>query len=97
MPDTADIGRDRASAYSREWSHQCLGGKSFAFIDAEGNIRVCSGMNQGCSNLRSMSYDFKHIWETSEEFQILRSRQRTCAETRTELVAIQETQSSERE
>lgn len=64
------------------WIHQCLAGKTFAFIDEHGKVYVCSGMCKECGDLRKEKYDFRAVWINSEVMQLLRQRSRSCVQTR---------------
>lgn len=64
------------------WIHQCLAGKTFAFIDEIGKVYMCSGMCKECGDLREEHFDFKKIWTGSELLQQLRDHQRSCVQTR---------------
>lgn len=94
LPNVMDNYQRGSCANDKEWNHWCLGGKTFAFISAEGNVKVCAGQPRVCGELRSNGYNFKEIWETSAVFGCLRSHERTCGETREQLSTVQETQSS---
>lgn len=83
--------------YTIDWEYWCLGGKSFAFIDAGGVVRVCMSEPLVCGNLRSSEYDFKQLWETSEVFLSIRNHDWTCAETQQRLNTAQEVQRFEQE
>ena len=76
------------------WSHWCLGGKSVAFINLNGIVQVCSGLQNECGDLRKNRYDFKSIWEKSVVFQQLRKCTQTCSETR-EMCKAEATHESE--
>jgi MoaA/NifB/PqqE/SkfB family radical SAM enzyme len=64
------------------WIHQCLAGKTFAFINDTGKVFACRGMCKECGNLREQNYDFKFIWKNSDIMQLLRENSRSCVQTR---------------
>jgi len=64
------------------WIHQCLAGKTFAFINQVGKVFVCSRMCKECGDLRDVDYDFKNIWTNSEILNYLREYSRSCEQTR---------------
>ena len=78
---TREEGDNGATAGS-EWNHWCLGGKTFGFISAAGDVQVCSGIPVDCGNLRKYRYDFRSIWFTSNVMKKIREQERTCSETR---------------
>ncbi len=67
-----------------EWKHSCLAGKTFAYINHEGQVQVCSGMSIECGNLRTNNYDFKKIWCESDVFRQIRQSTLLCSEMRAE-------------
>jgi radical SAM protein with 4Fe4S-binding SPASM domain len=54
-------------------NHGCTGGRSFAYITAEGIIQMCGELTIAAGSLRSSQCDFQSIWEQSRLFQTLRS------------------------
>ena len=50
----------------------CLGGRSFAFISAEGRVQPCGFLDVRCGDLRAEGLDFERIWDGSEIFEKLR-------------------------
>ena len=50
----------------------CLGGKAFAFVSSRGKVQICGFLDVECGDLRSVDFDFKRIWETSEVFRKVR-------------------------
>lgn len=73
---------DEKDGETREWKHWCLGGKSFAYITADGMVQVCSQLPIENGDLRQCGYDFKEVWESSQTFQRLRECVHTCTQTR---------------
>ncbi len=63
------------------FTHWCLGGKTFAYINIEGMVQICGGIEIECGNLREMKYNFHEIWNNSEVFSWLRNRSFSCPET----------------
>ena len=76
-----------------EWVHLCLAGKTFAFINSVGKVQACLGLPFECGDLCENGYDFKMIWQNSELFHQLRSRERTHRDTQSELGKLHEHQS----
>ncbi|MBI5476446.1 MAG: hypothetical protein HY964_06885 [Ignavibacteriales bacterium] len=64
------------------WIHQCLAGKTFAFINETGKVFACRGMCKECGDLREVNYDFKTIWKNSQILKLLRENSRSCVQTR---------------
>jgi len=59
----------------------CLGGQGFAFISHTGRVQLCGFLELEAGDLRSSSYDFKAIWETSSLFRDVREKEKyrgTC-------------------
>lgn len=81
FPDE-QVDLDFSAVRHPRWIHQCLAGKTFAFIDGIGRVFVCSGMCKECGNLREVNYDFKCIWMDSEIMNNLRKYTRSCVQTR---------------
>ncbi len=75
---------------TREWRHWCLGGRTYAFITADGIVRLCSQLPIEGGDLREAEYDFRRIWEHSETFRMLRDGIHTCSETREKLSDLTE-------
>lgn len=71
------------------WTHWCLAGKTYAYIDPAGIVRPCAGLSPACGDLRKNGYDFKTIWEESDIFTRLRQEIRSCSGTRTEIGTTQ--------
>lgn len=69
-----------------EWLHWCMGGKTFAFIAADGVVQLCAGISAQCGNLRDVGYDFSKIWERSPVLQCVRDNEWSCIETRERLI-----------
>lgn len=67
---------------SDRWLNWCMAAKSFAYIDAEGRVKGCSNIADVSGNLRDSRYNFKRIWDESEEFQKYRKEMRSCVGTR---------------
>lgn len=74
-----------ADSAEAEWNHSCLAGKTFAFITSDGKVHLCEGMQFECGNLRDNGFDFKEIWNSSEQFCRLRADQQSCEDTRSYL------------
>ncbi len=47
----------------------CTGGRSFAYITAEGIVQTCGELAVAAGSLKSSQYDFQSIWEQSRLFQ----------------------------
>jgi MoaA/NifB/PqqE/SkfB family radical SAM enzyme len=45
-----------------KWEYACLAGRSFAFIDETGRVRLCGGNADRGISLRDTGYDFRKIW-----------------------------------
>lgn len=58
--------------------HWCLGGKTFAFISATGQVQICSGLKKECGNLHNTNFSFSKIWNNSDIFNWIRSKNFTC-------------------
>ena len=67
------------------WTHWCLAGKSFAFINPEGVVQFCAGIPLPCGDLRANGYNFKEIWEHSEIFERIRQMKLSCSQIQIEL------------
>lgn len=65
-----------------EWLHWCMGGKTFAYIEADGTVQLCAGVPIRCGDLREVGYDFAKIWERSPVMQSVRDNDWSCTETR---------------
>jgi AdoMet-dependent heme synthase len=80
-PQYYRILRQQAKAEGLEVSEQtfglnartrgCLGGISFAFVSARGEVRPCGYFDLPAGNVREQ--DFREIWETSSLFEDLRN------------------------
>lgn len=63
----------------------CMGGKSFAFISASGQVKICGFLSVIAGDLREVDFDFHRVWTESELFNNLRDFKRyegkcgTCA------------------
>lgn len=64
------------------WMPVCLAGKTYCFISADGKIQFCPGMKVIVGDLREYHYDFKSFWLSSEVFNAVRVKNRSCSETR---------------
>jgi len=51
----------------------CLGGQSFAFISNTGRVQICGFLEETAGDVRTQSYDFRTIWETSPLFLEMRN------------------------
>ncbi|HLV31407.1 MAG TPA: radical SAM protein [Chitinispirillaceae bacterium] len=51
----------------------CLGGQGFAFISYKGTVQMCGFLDIPAGDLRTSSFDFGHIWETSPFFNEIRN------------------------
>lgn len=51
----------------------CMGGKSFAFISAMGDIKICGFLDVSAGNLREHAFDFHDIWQNAELLKDLRN------------------------
>lgn len=77
-----------ADTPTSEWMHWCLGGKTFAFIDVEGGLHLCAGLQVKCGDLRDKEYDFLKIWEESDVMKNVREHEWSCTETREEYLQV---------
>ncbi len=50
----------------------CLGGKSYAFISARGEVQICGYLPLPAGDLRKNDFDFPAIWAGSELFRAVR-------------------------
>jgi hypothetical protein len=75
---------------SLRWIPTCLAGRTFGFLDAYGKLYFCQGADVVVGDLRSNGYDFKSLWFRSDLLSELRSKCRSCSETR---LFIEETKS----
>ncbi|MCX5859048.1 MAG: radical SAM protein [Proteobacteria bacterium] len=50
----------------------CLGGKSYAFISARGQVQICGYLPLPAGDLRKNDFDFPSIWTGSELFRAVR-------------------------
>jgi MoaA/NifB/PqqE/SkfB family radical SAM enzyme len=53
---------------SGKWEYACLAGRSFAFIDETGRVRLCGGSADRGMSLRDTGYDFRKIWSSAPAF-----------------------------
>ncbi len=82
-PESSNNGNGHANKEKTfEWKHYCLGGKRFAYINSNGKVQICSGLNAEAGDLRMTGFDFQEIWESSELFRMQREDGTTCALTR---------------
>ncbi|HLB01194.1 MAG TPA: hypothetical protein VJO14_07385 [Bacteroidota bacterium] len=51
-----------------EWEYTCVAGKSYAYIDRTGAVRLCGGQPGAGISLRETGYDFRKIWFLSAGF-----------------------------
>jgi MoaA/NifB/PqqE/SkfB family radical SAM enzyme len=70
-----------------EWLSWCMGGKTFAYIDAVGNVQLCAGIPFKCGSLRENGYNFVAVWEHSEIMQDVRDNEWSCTDTRKQFAA----------
>lgn len=61
--------------------HWCLGGKTFAFISVTGKVQICSSLKNECGNLHNTNFSFSKIWNNSDIFNWIRSKNFTCAQS----------------
>ena len=54
----------------------CLGGQGFVFVSHVGRVQICGFLDVEAGNLRSDSYHFRKIWETSPLFLDVRSKEK---------------------
>lgn len=87
--ETKESNGDEERAHTPEWTHWCLGGKTYVYITEEGKVRLCLGSPIECGDLRAQGYDFKTIWEQSELFRRLRGSKLTCSDVRSEVQRLQ--------
>lgn len=75
------IVRERGCAPSRKGhdfsaiSRGCLGGQGFAFVSHIGKVQMCGFLDMEAGDLRANGYDMRAVWERSDLFRQLRSRQ----------------------
>jgi MoaA/NifB/PqqE/SkfB family radical SAM enzyme len=92
--ESAGLSDDPKSLFSSppsEWLHWCMGGKTFAYIAADGVVQLCAGISAECGNLRDVGYDFGKIWERSSLMQNVREYDWSCTETREQLTRRSDT------
>ncbi len=65
-----------------DWTDTCLAGKSYAFIDETGKVRICASLHGECGDLRKNGYNLKDIWFTSEPLLQMRCHKWSCVMTR---------------
>lgn len=73
---------DNGAPARAEWNHWCLGGKTFGYISATGDVQICAGIGLDCGNLREHRYEFRSIWYNSDVMKRVREQERSCTETR---------------